>query len=162
MLIAKSESLHGSLIYGPPLCSPPLPLSRCYYDFSFLSKIVHLFVNGFWPSVGSAAAVVWWRDRHLGSRSPPLIARLLNGGGAPASSPSSARRPCGVPGPWAQCTSCPRRGQRKLRAQPQAPPCRTGSPKTPHGLAGSCAGLMRRWWDPRSEILGWSRGDAGL
>lgn len=44
MLIAKSESLHGSLIYGPPLSSPPLPLSRCYYDFSFLSKIVHLFV----------------------------------------------------------------------------------------------------------------------
>lgn len=69
----------------------------------------------------------------------PFVAHLLNGGGAPASSPSSARQLCCVPGHWVQCAYCPRRVQWKLRPQPQTPPCQTGSPKR-QGLEGSSAG----------------------
>lgn len=67
------------------------------------------FDRGTFPSVprvrSQFARLVWLRTH------PP------NGGGAPASSPSSARRSCGVRRrPWARCTSRLRRGPWKTQA----------------------------------------------
>lgn len=144
----------------PPPPTPPLsfPAALAAFTISIFFLKAHLPLNVFWSFVGLAAAVVWSRDLHLRSPSPEsvslahLAAQLPNGGaGAPASSPSSARRSCGVRPHWARCTSLPPTvgdsGNSGRRPQPQAPPCRTQSLK--HIPVPDLS--PRRWWDPRTD-----------
>lgn len=114
----------------------------------FFLKHPHLFVTGFWPSGGSAAAVVWSRDLLLCSRSPESVsparpaAHLPNGGGAPASSHPVPGGPV-VCGDTVLSAPPPARGvgsgNSGGRPQPQAPPCGTQSPKH-QGSAGCGVG----------------------
>lgn len=116
------------------------------------------FDRGTFPSVprvrSQFARLVWLR-----THPPP------NGGGAPASSPSSARRSCGVRRrPWARCTSRLRRGPWKtqaaghsLRPRPAGP-----GPRKRQGSGGSGAGPQPLGGGGiRGPTSGWPRRDAG-